>query len=264
MRFLSVCSGIEAASVAWSGLGWECVGFAEIEPFPAAVLKHRFPEVRNFGDMRTITRKAYPDLSFELLVGGTPCQSFSVAGKREGLRGLSGLAMDFVRILEEFRPRWFIWENVCGCISTNGGLDFRTFLGAIARLGTYECAWRILDAQYFGVAQRRRRVFVVGCSGDGDAVEKVLLESESLPWNTGESGEKRKENPRETEGSSKATVCGIAAERERERERVARLVSRGHYVWDEIAATLRARDDASSCDLVLSPGMVNERQEGGR
>jgi DNA (cytosine-5)-methyltransferase 1 len=136
MRYLSVCSGIEAASVAWHHLGWEPVGFSEIEPFPAAVLAHRFPSVPNFGDMTKYEQWPLQPGSIDLLVGGTPCQSFSVAGLRAGLsdpRG--GLMLTYLEIARRLRPRWVVWENVPGVLSSNGGRDFGSFLGAMGLLG---------------------------------------------------------------------------------------------------------------------------------
>ena len=179
MRYLSVCSGIEAATVAWHPLGWEPSAFSEIEKFPSQVLQHHYPTVPNLGDMTK-----YKEWNFEqpinLLVGGTPCQSFSVAGLRKGLEDPRGnLALVYCGILDHFRPKWFIWENVPGVLSSSGGRDFGSFLGALAELG-YGFAYRVLDAQYFGVAQRRRRVFVVGCLGDWRSAAKVLFEPESL------------------------------------------------------------------------------------
>ena len=181
MRYGSVCSGIEAASVAWEPLGWKPVWFSEIEAFPSAVLAHRFPNVPNLGDMTTIHEKEeFQRDAIDLLVGGTPCQSFSVAGLRGGLDDPRGnLALVFLRLASVARPRWIVWENVPGVLSSNGGRDFGSFLGALAELG-YEWAYRILDAQHFGVPQRRRRVFVVGYLGDGARAARVLFEPESV------------------------------------------------------------------------------------
>ena len=182
MKYLSVCAGIEAASVAWKGFGWEAVGFSEIEKFPSEVLKHHYPNVTNFGDMTKY--KEWNLESIDILVGGTPCQSFSVAGLRKGLEDPRGnLMLTYCGLLDKFRPKWFIWENVPGVLSSNGGRDFGSFLGAVAELG-YGFAYRVLDAQYFGVAQRRKRVFVVGCLGDWKSAAKVLFEPESLCRNT--------------------------------------------------------------------------------
>ena len=178
MRYISVCSGIEAATVAWHHMGWTPAWFSEIEPFPSAVLKHHYPTVPNVGDMTKYGE--WPDESVDLLVGGTPCQSFSVAGLRAGLadpRG--GLMLTYLEIARRYRPRWIVWENVPGVLSSNGGRDFGSFLGALGQLG-YGFAYRVLDAQWFGVAQRRRRVFVVGHLGDWRRAAKVLFESESV------------------------------------------------------------------------------------
>ena len=182
MRYLSVCAGIEAATQGWHHLGWEPVAFSEIEPFPSAVLKHHYPNVPNWGDMTQF--KSWPDATIDLLVGGTPCQSFSVAGLRKGLEDPRGnLMLTFLGIADRYRPRYIVWENVPGVLSSNGGKDFGSFLGALGELG-YGWAYRVLDAQWFGVAQRRRRVFVVGCLGDQRRAAEVLFESESVSRNT--------------------------------------------------------------------------------
>jgi len=178
MRFGSVCSGIEAASVAWHPLGWETAFVAEIEPFPCAVLAHHYPTAPNYGDLTRF--REWPDATLDVLVGGTPCQSFSVAGLRQGLADPRGnLALVFLGLVDRYRPRWVVWENVPGVLSSSGGRDFGAFLGGLAELG-YGWAYRVLDAQYFGVAQRRRRVFVVGCLGDWRRAAAVLFEPESL------------------------------------------------------------------------------------
>jgi DNA (cytosine-5)-methyltransferase 1 len=178
MRYLSVCSGIEAATVAWHHLGWQPIAFSEIEPFPSAVLAHHYPNVPNLGDMTQFEEWNLEPI--DLLVGGTPCQSFSVAGLRKGLADPRGnLMLTYLAIAQRQRPRWIVWENVPGVLSSNGGRDFGTFLGALGELG-YGFAYRVLDAQWFGVAQRRRRVFVVGYLGDWQRPAKVLFESESV------------------------------------------------------------------------------------
>ena len=191
MRYLSVCSGIEAATVAWHPLGWQPVGFSEIEAFPSAVLAHHYPNVPNLGDMTKY--KEWNLEPIDLLVGGTPCQSFSVAGLRRGLEDPRGnLALTYVGILDRFRPQWCVWENVPGVLSSSGGRDFGSFLGALAELG-YGFAYRTLDAQYFGVAQRRRRTFVVGYLGDWRPAAEVLFERESVRGDSPPSREARKE-----------------------------------------------------------------------
>lgn len=181
MRFLSACSGIEAASVAWLPLGWECVGLSEIEPFPCAVLNHHYPKVPNHGDLTRQESWKLP--AFDVLCGGTPCQGFSVAGKRGGLADArSQLVWHFLEIARRERPRWVLWENVPGVLSSDGGRDFGAVLGRLGECG-YGFAYRILDAQYFGVAQRRRRVFVVGYLGDWRPAAAVLFERESMSGN---------------------------------------------------------------------------------
>lgn len=189
MKYASVCSGIECASLAWGPLGWAPAFFSEIEPFPCAVLAHRYPDVPNLGDMQRY--REWPDATFDVLVGGTPCQSFSVAGLRQGLADPRGnLALVFLGVVDRFRPRWVVWENVPGVLSSNAGRDFGAFLGGLGELG-YGWSYRVLDAQYFGVAQRRRRVFVVGHLGDWRPAAAVLFERESLSGHPAPSREAR-------------------------------------------------------------------------
>jgi len=191
MKYLSVCSGIEAATVAWHPLGWTPVGFSEIEAFPSAVLAHHYPDIPNYGDMTQHEQWPIERGAIDLLVGGTPCQSFSVAGLRKGLKDpRGGLMLTYLEIAQRLRPRWVVWENVPGVLSSNGGRDFGSFLGALGELG-YGWAYRVLDAQWCrthrhprAVPQRRRRVFVVGCLGDGDAAAAVLFERESVRRDT--------------------------------------------------------------------------------
>jgi DNA (cytosine-5)-methyltransferase 1 len=190
MKYLSLCSGIEAATVAWHPLGWEAVAYSEIERFPSEVLAHHYPHTPNLGDMTKF--KEWTNVSdVDLLVGGTPCQSFSVAGLRKGLDDPRGnLMLTYLAIADKFKPQWIVWENVPGVLSSNGGKDFGVFLGALGELG-YGFAYRVLDAQYFGVAQRRRRVFVVGYLGDWRAAAAVLFERHSLQGHPAPSREKR-------------------------------------------------------------------------
>lgn len=185
MNYLSVCSGIEAASQAFAPLGWKPIAFSEIEPFPCAVLKHHYPHVPNWGDMTKF--QEWPDATVDVLCGGTPCQSFSVAGLRQGLADPRGnLMLTFGAIAGRYRPQWLVWENVPGVLSSNGGRDFGAFLGMLGELG-YGVAYRVLDAQYvrtrrfpYAVPQRRRRVFVVGYIGDWRRAAAVLFDRESL------------------------------------------------------------------------------------
>ena len=183
MRYISIFSGIEAASVAFHPLGWEPVAFSEIDPFPSAVLAHRYPDVPNLGDITKIDWKPYRG-KVDLVVGGSPCQSFSYAGKREGLKGESGLMFEFIRCVREVRPRWLLWENVPGALSSEHGAAFGQLLHELADGGGYGLSWRVLDAQFFGVAQRRRRLFLIGRAGDGyEEACQVLFEPEVVPGN---------------------------------------------------------------------------------
>lgn len=180
MRYISVCSGIEAASVAWGPLGWEPVAFAEIDPFPNAVLAHRFPNVPNLGDISKVDWRPYAG-TVDVVVGGTPCQSFSVIGGRKGLEGASGLVFEYFRLLDEVRPKLFLWENVPGAFSQDGGRAFQSILREWDKLG-YSVAWRVLNAEHFGTPQHRRRIFALGHLGGWQTAAKILFEPEGLYW----------------------------------------------------------------------------------
>ena len=239
MRYLSVCSGIEAASVAWHPLGWEPVAFSEIEPFPCSVLAGRFPDVPNLGDMTQFEEWDIERGSIDVLVGGTPCQSFSVAGLRGGLEdGRGNLALTYCRILQKFKPRWFVWENVPGVLSSSGGRDFGSILGAMAELG-YSFAWRVLDAQHFGVPQRRRRVFVVGHLGNWRRAAEVLFERGCVSGDTQKSGKKKSHVAALT-----ATGVGTCGADDNQGQA-------GHLIpttqFGPIAGTLTRRHDSSPC-----------------
>jgi DNA (cytosine-5)-methyltransferase 1 len=178
MRFGSVCSGIEAASVAWRPLGWKGAFVSEIDKAASAVLAHHYPETPNLGDMTKWN--TWPDATLDVLIGGTPCQSFSLAGLRRGLDDPRGaLMLVYGAIARRYRPRWLVWENVPGALSADEGRAFGTLVGMLAELG-YGFAYRVLDAQYFGLAQRRERVFVVGYLGDWRPPAAVLLERAGL------------------------------------------------------------------------------------
>lgn len=175
-----MCSGIESASVAWHDLpDWKPAFFSEIDPFCRSVLSHRFPLVPLHGDFTAIENGMYEPI--DLLVGGTPCQDFSIAGLREGMKGERGnLTLEFVRLAQRLKPKYLLWENVPGVLSSNGGRDFGAFLGALDELG-FGVAWRILDAKFLGVPQRRRRVFLVGCAGgDRRRAEQILFDGDGM------------------------------------------------------------------------------------
>lgn len=184
LRFLSVCSGVEAASLAWGPLGWRALAFAQFDPehnyargpdFPSRVLAHRFPDVPNLGDL-TRYEEWPEDLAPDVLCGGTPCQSFSAAGRRGGMADPRGqLSHCFVGVARRYRPRWVVWENVPGAYSADKGEAFRSIVGALEEFG-YGVAWRVRDAQFFGVPQRRRRIVLVGYLGDWRPAAAVLFE----------------------------------------------------------------------------------------
>lgn len=301
MRFLSVCSGIEAASVAWKPLGWEPVGFSEIEPFPCAVLKHHYPEITNYGDMTLYDNWNIERGSIDLLCGGTPCQSFSIAGLRKGMGDPRGnLSLVFVEMAAKFRPSWVVWENVPGVLSSASGADFGTLLGALTGRqlhtpkngwrnsgviqgieGAYSIAWRVLDAQYCDLAQRRERVFIVGHLGDWRRASAVLFEQESVSGHPAPSRESKEASSgdtgdRATECDRESIVIDRAAFNQGENAQydphIARaevmdtLVARGphavgyrmqafgEYADDDKASTIKARDHKDATDLVCVHG----------
>lgn len=228
MRYLSVCSGIEAATQAWAPLGWQPVAFSEIEPFPSAVLAHHYPSVPNWGDMTRF--EEWPDAAVDVLCGGTPCQDFSVAGLGAGLDGArGGLMLTYGAIARRYRPRWLVWENVPGVLSNDRGRAFASLLGLLSGRrvevpaggwqsagvvegipGAYGLAWRVLDAQFVrtrrfphAVPQRRRRVWIVGYLGDWRRAAAVLFDRESLSGNP---------PPRRREGKTLPEILRLALE----------------------------------------------------
>lgn len=263
MRFGSVCSGIEAASVAWNPLGWHAAWFAEIEPFPCAVLAHHYPDVPNYGDMTTLPERILsgeieaPDM----LCGGTPCQAFSVAGQRRSLDDARGnLSLTFCEIadaidtarLDRGLPAAIVfWENVPGCLSTHDnafgcflgqlvGSEFPLSSGAdrwpsagVAAGPKRKVAWRTLDAQFYGVPQRRKRVFVVASARKDFDPTKILFEQHCVPGNPEQSAEAR-------EGTAAKTGSGIGSASENARivERCYTQTSFANY--NEGVGTIRA------------------------
>jgi DNA (cytosine-5)-methyltransferase 1 len=264
-----VCSGIEAASVAWESLGWTPVAFAEIEKFPSKVLAHHYPGVANLGDMTRFREWDIERDAVDVLVGGTPCQSFSVAGLRKGLDDPRGnLALTFVAMVDHYRPEWVIWENVPGVLSSSGGRDFGSFLGALGQLG-YGFAYRVLDAQYFGVPQRRRRVFVVAhSSGDSRRAAEVLFEPESL---RGDSTKSRKTGQDTAQCLTTGTGCRYDPNTEtlipitfRKSRRAQSAEDFETWVPDGVTNTLNCFDlgDIRSVDIVVEPIALAENTIG--
>jgi len=271
MNYLSVCSGIEAATVAWHDMGWKPIGFSEIEKFPSQLLQHHYPNVTNYGDM-TKFKEWNINEPVNLLVGGTPCQSFSVAGLRKGLEDPRGnLMLTYLGIADKFKPKWLLWENVPGVLSSNGGEDFACLLKGMAELG-YGFAYRVFDAQYFGVPQRRRRVFVVGCLGDWRSAAKVLFESESLSRDITPSRQEGKEiancikaspssygsyNPARSEGN--AVVVGTLLARDHKGidsyDHTKIIIDRSVSAIDlkDVSKTLTASYGTGGADLDIKP-----------
>ena len=238
MRFGSVCSGVEAASLAWQPLGWQPSFYSEIEDFPREVLKFHHPEISLHGDFTTIGAEQYDPI--DLLVGGTPCQSFSIAGLRKGMADDRGnLALEFLKLAKRTRPHWVVWENVPGVLSSHGGRDFGALLGGLGEIG-YGFAYRVFNAQYFGVPQRRRRVFLVGYLGDWRPPASVLFERESLRGDPVPSREKGEGLAGTTRDSSEGR--GV---------KTFRMKGFGDYVDDDRASTVKERDYKDSTDLVV-------------
>ena len=277
MKYVSIFSGIEAATVAWHPLGWEPLAFSEIDPFPSTVLQHHYPDIPNLGDITKIDWSPYVGAA-DIVVGGSPCQSFSVAGKREGLAGASGLMFEYIRAVRELRPRWFVWENVPGAFTSERGEAYRQLLSEMDGLG-YGLAWRVLDAQFFGVAQRRERVFLVGSLGTMRCAE-VLFERESLSWNHQSSRQKRQAlteeaqervgeadhdsgclNPGETQSRRVYPASGVyptLSTREKSGQNQESVFTQ---FGDDVAGTLTSRYDSSPCVDRGANVVVDERDK---
>ena len=293
MRYGSLCSGIEAASVAWEPLGWQPAWFAEIEPFPCAVLSHHWPHVPNFGDMTRLVGKILNGTveAPDILVGGTPCQAFSVAGLRGSLddeRGNLTLvlirildAIDFIRARNGQPPCILVWENVPGVLNTKDNA-FGCFLGGLAGenlplepagkkwtnagavLGpTREIAWRVLDAQFFGVPQRRRRIFAVA-SARAIRPAEILFERQGQAGHPAAGSEAGQDPAAFVESSfgayKQSTVCGTvrasggAVQGGSETLLACRMRGFGDYIQDNTAGTVKARDHKDATDLIVIHG----------
>lgn len=297
MNYLSICSGIEAATTAWHGLGWKPLGFSEIEPFPSAVLAHHWPDVINLGDMTKYEQWNIDRAATHLLVGGTPCQAFSVAGLRRGLADARGnLSLTFCHMADHFDPEWVLWENVPGVLSSKdnafgcflaglcGASEPLTPNGRWASAGVVSgpkrtVAWRILDAQFFGVAQRRRRIFVLAVRGAGNwrAAAALFPIAQGMFWDSAPRRKARQVAPSSSArgtfecggigsynispvsspllrtGADKGPGCEalitLAGEKDGE-VTASRMVAFGEYVSDGTASALKARDYKDATDLV--------------
>ncbi len=276
MRYLSLFSGIEAATQAWQPLGWECVAVSEIEPFPCAVLEHHYPNVLNLGDVTKITEQQIKNLGqIDLIVFGSPCQNLSVAGNRKGFEGeqssLFYAAMEIIKHAKRHcKTRFALWENVPGAFSSNKGADFTEVVKHMAGLDDLDTPangwgkegaavgnnglleWSVLDAQWFGLAQRRKRVFAIVDFGEWASRPPILLERESLRRDTPPS--------RETRQDTTADVRASATSRGFDKQRI------GQYGDNNVASTCAARDYKDATDLVVEPiaiaGNIIGRTEG--
>jgi DNA (cytosine-5)-methyltransferase 1 len=241
LRYLSVFSGMEAATVAWHHMGWTPVGFSEIEPFPSQILKHHYPTITNYGDITKFKQWPIERGAIDLLVGGTPCQAFSVAGLRKGLDDPRGnLALTFLALADHLRPKYILWENVPGVLSSSKGEDFASFISALAELG-YGFAWRVCDAQYFGVPQRRKRVFLLAIEGAGNwrTAAEILFERKSLCGDIAESNEAGEGTP--SDAGASVETSG----------RLFDMQAIGQYGTDGSASTCKQRDYKDATDLVV-------------
>ena len=282
LTFGSVCSGIEAASVAWHPLGWRTAFLSEIAPFPRAVLSHHYPDTPLRGDFTEIQASEHDPI--DLLVGGTPCQSFSVAGLRRGMADERGnLALEYLRLADRLRPRWLVWENVPGVLSSWSGpqppsdleegaeweanetSDFGCFLAGLSELGYHGC-YRVLDAQYLGLAQRRARVFVVGYLGDWRRAAAVLFEPASLrghPAPRREAGQ----NPSPTLSARTGAGGGLGTDHDLNGGLIARCLtahpSRSDMETENfVATTLRARDQSRGVDSDCTDTLIAHTLRG--
>jgi DNA (cytosine-5)-methyltransferase 1 len=288
MRYLSLFSGIEAVSVAWEPLGWECVGVSEILPYQSSVLKHHYPDVPNLGD---VTKIAEGDLiklgKIDIVVFGSPCQDMSISGKRAGLNAIkedenhsSILFFEGVRVFrlaqKHCGARFMLWENVAGALSSQQGKDFGTILetlvgvkfgdsglvwgneGVVCGTGGL-CEWAVLDSQFFGVPQRRRRVFALLDTGNWRNRKPILLEAEHLRKITSKDGSKEKKDTIRIKESFASNFCV---------EQVKTFDRQGISQWGEntVASTISARDWKSATDLVcysIAENIINREHHTG-
>ncbi len=254
MTGVSLFAGVGGFDLAMEKHGVKVVATCEIDKNANKILAQHFPNAKLFSDVQEVTGEQLIRAGFEprngIITGGFPCQDLSVAGRRAGLAGeRSGLFWEIARLIQETETEWFILENVPGLLSSNKGKDMGIVIGTLADLG-YSVAWRVLDAQYFGVPQRRRRVFIVGRRNpDGTSVGKVLFEPESLRGNSSQSGTQGED----TSTSSKRSTSKSS---EGSRDRIARMRGFGDYEIDEKASALKARDWKDATDLVYPEGVV--------
>jgi len=277
---VSLFAGVGGFDLAMERNGINVVATVEIDKAARSVLENRFPKAQHFTDIKEITGEQLRSAGFVpdrgILTGGFPCQDLSVAGKRAGLAGeRSGLYWEIVRLVDELRPQYFVLENVPGLLSSNSGRDFGIVIGEMAKRG-YGVSWRVLDAQYFGVAQRRRRVFIVGCLGDGERSSEILALSEGMRGDSTSSRTPRKNiatgtgegvdgsrpilltNREGAAGGGKGPLISedmsLTLQTGNQQVLLARMQSFGQYEMDGTFSALKARDYKDATDLVVREG----------
>lgn len=239
MKYICICSGIGAATQAWLPLDWDCLFHSEIDKFARTVLESNHPDTSIYGDFTKIDG----DYNADLLVGGPPCQAFSHAGWRRGMDDPRGnLSIEYVRFVERYEPTWIVYENVPGILSSSGGGDFKAVLQALEQLG-YGVCWRMLDAQYFGVPQQRKRLFMVGYRGDWRPAASVLFERHSMQRNFAPS--------QAYEPYDAIDIVPLA------RLDYFRLQGFGNYCESQVSGPIKARDYKSPTDLVLKTNFID-------
>ena len=257
LKYISLFSGIEAATVAWKPLGWKPVAYSEIDPFAKAVLAYHYPGVPDLGDMTEVDWRKYRG-TVDIVVGGSPCQAFSIAGLRKALDDPRGqLMLEYLRACAEIDPEWIVWENVPGVLSAERGRAFQSLLEGVAELWPNGgAAWRVLDAQFYGVAQRRRRVFLVVNTRDWRRAAPVLFERESLYWDYQSSAEARKAFAERSNAGSSSSVDSTSRLQTLEHRVYCASDSGVHMsVGHDLVPTLTAHDGKSAC-FVNAPGAV--------
>lgn len=264
MKYASLFSGVGGFDLGFDRAGMECVLQVEQDKHALSVLRRHWPDVPKMEDVCNVTAKTIG--AVDLICGGFPCQDVSVAGRRAGLDGeRSGLWFEFHRILSDVKPAWVVIENVPGLLSSNGGRDFAVILHGLVNIG-YGVVWRVLDSQYFGVPQRRRRLFIVGHLGTGRAAQ-VLFERESVPGNPPPRRKARKAAPA-VSGTIAASGAGTArpAGQRNELDMLIpfRLQAFGQYTQGNSASTIQSRDYKYATDLIAQAINVrNLRFNGG-
>jgi len=287
MRYLSLFSGIEAVSVAWKPIGWECAGLAEILPYQSALLAHHFPSIPNLGDVTKITKEDLIKLGkIDLVVFGSPCQDMSISGKRAGLNAIkedenhsSRLFFEGVRVFRLAQKycgaRFMLWENVLGALSSQQGKDFGTILETLVGVKFSDdrliwgnegvvcgrdslCEWAVLDAQWFGVPQRRRRVFALLDTGDWRSRKPILLEAANL----------RKIDKQDEHTGKEDTKISRNGTDKRSKELIQTFDRQGILHWGEnsVASTISARDWKSATDLVaysIAENVIDRQHHNG-